>query len=82
MTKTQRTTPQDRMIGARVRTARRLRRLTALELGQRLIPPMGKNQLGKYERGENRLSASMVVAIADALQISLDYLVYGDRGVQ
>lgn len=68
--------PIDVAVGARIRIRRRW-----LGLSQRaLAAPLGLTfqQLQKYERGSNRVSASKLVAIAAALDCSVGHLVGED----
>lgn len=55
----------DRHLGRQIRLRRRLLGLTQADLGQELA--ITAQQIQKYEKGENRISASMLLAIGQAL---------------
>ncbi|HYC99268.1 helix-turn-helix transcriptional regulator [Brevundimonas sp.] len=59
------TDPVDRFVGERLRTARLQRGMSQTELGQAMN--LSFQQIQKYERGANRISASMLVRAARAL---------------
>ena len=63
---TERTEQLDREVGARVRARRRELRMSQTRLGDRLGVTF--QQVQKYERGVNRISASTLVLVAEALQ--------------
>ena len=58
--------PVDQEIGARLRVRRKQLGLSQTELGERL--GVSFQQLQKYERGTNRISASSLIVLADALE--------------
>lgn len=58
----------DREIGARLRFARRVRGLNQAELGRAIS--VSFQQVQKYELGANRISASALVLLARALEVS------------
>ena len=58
----------DSILGARVRRLRLARQMSQAELGERL--GVSFQQVQKYERGANRISASTLVSIANALEVS------------
>jgi transcriptional regulator with XRE-family HTH domain len=62
----ERTEQLDQEVGARVRARRRELRMSQTKLGDRLGVTF--QQVQKYERGVNRISASALVVIAEALQ--------------
>ncbi len=62
----ERTEQLDREVGARVRARRRELRMSQTKLGDKLGVTF--QQVQKYERGVNRISASALVLIAEALQ--------------
>lgn len=58
----------DREIGARLRFARRVRGLNQAELGRAIN--VSFQQVQKYELGSNRISASALILLARALEVS------------
>ena len=60
------TRPIDQEIGARVRVRRKQLGINQAELGERL--DVSFQQMQKYERGANRISASSLVVLAEALK--------------
>ncbi len=62
-------TPDDTIIGRNVRTHRERRGLTQAELGGRIGVTF--QQVQKYERGVNRVAASRLCLIAQALDVSV-----------
>jgi transcriptional regulator with XRE-family HTH domain len=65
--------PIDVSVGARIRTRRRQLGISQGVLGQHLN--LTFQQVQKYERGANRVSASMLVRTAEKLETSVGYLV-------
>lgn len=65
--------PIDIGVGARMRIRRKERGLSQTELGDHLN--LSFQQIQKYERGANRVSASMLVKAAEVLECSVGYLV-------
>ncbi|NTG05330.1 helix-turn-helix domain-containing protein [Rhizobium rhizogenes] len=61
----------DKQVGARIREARMMRGVTQVDLSARIGVTF--QQLQKYEKGANRVSASKLVAISDALQVDTSY---------
>lgn len=61
--------PVDQFVGQRVRAERMHRKLTQTQLGAAL--GVSFQQVQKYERGTNRMSASMLVKAARALDIAV-----------
>ena len=70
------------MFGARMRAARERLGLSQVELGQRL--GMVRQQINNYEQGRFEPSWDTARRIADALDVSLDYLAdrQGDRAAR
>ena len=66
-----RTTPIDRLIGARVRLRRQSLGMSQTELGERIGVTF--QQLQKYETGTNRISASRLAAIASILGVPITF---------
>ncbi|WP_232793197.1 helix-turn-helix domain-containing protein [Caulobacter hibisci] len=67
--------PVDQHVGARLRLARKMRGLP-----QRVLAaPLGLTfqQIQKYERGANRISASMLYALARQLSVPIDWFFEG-----
>lgn len=71
-------TPLDAEIGARVKLARKLMGLNQQQLGD--AAGITFQQIQKYERGQNRISASRLLQIAKALNKPITYF-YGDENV-
>ena len=69
--------PIDRLVGQNIRAFRTMRKMTQGALGERIGVTF--QQIQKYERGANRVSGSMLVAIAAALDTSVGWLV-GEEG--
>jgi transcriptional regulator with XRE-family HTH domain len=67
----------DRQVGHRVRTRRLLLGMSQEKLGEAL--GLTFQQVQKYEKGTNRISASRLQQIARILDVSIDYL-YGNGG--
>jgi len=65
-------------IGARLRARRRQLGLSQSELAAKL--GVSFQQVQKYERGANRIAASTLVMAADALDVSVAWLV-GEEGI-
>ncbi|MCJ9673280.1 MULTISPECIES: helix-turn-helix domain-containing protein [unclassified Neorhizobium] len=61
----------DRQVGSRIRQARLMRGVSQVELSARIGVTF--QQLQKYEKGANRVSASKLVAISDALDVDTSY---------
>jgi transcriptional regulator with XRE-family HTH domain len=59
--------PIDVLVGLKIRELRRGRRMSQASLGQKL--GITFQQIQKYERGANRISASMLVRAADAFEV-------------
>lgn len=68
----------DRQIGARIRHVRKMRGLSQTQLGEAIGVTF--QQVQKYERGDNRVSASTLVRVAGALDTSVAALVGEDGG--
>lgn len=66
---------RDRLIGARIRERRMFLGLSQSDLGERL--GITFQQVQKYEKGFNKLSASRLVDVCVALGVSIHYA-YGD----
>lgn len=69
-------TPLDMEIGARVKLARKIAGWSQQQLGD--VAGITFQQIQKYERGQNRISASRLVEIAKALNKPISYF-YGDE---
>ena len=65
----------DREVGLRVRTLRQSRRMSQNDVGERL--GITFQQIQKYERGANRVGASRLQQISDALGVSPFYFFEG-----
>ena len=62
-------------VGGRVRVRRRLIHMTQETLADRIEVTF--QQVQKYERGSNRISASKLFAIAEALEVPISYFFEG-----
>lgn len=65
--------PIDVYAGSRLREARLLRGMNQSELGKALSSPITFQQVQKYERGVNRISASRLCEFAEILQLPPSY---------
>ncbi len=63
------------MIGERVRIARRKSGLSLRELADRLGGQVTPMSISKYERGEMEPSSTVLIALAKALDVTLEFLV-------
>lgn len=66
------------MIGQRLKLARAAAGLSLRELENRIGNRVTAQAIGKYERDESMPSSGVLIALADALGVSVDYLV-GDQ---
>lgn len=66
------------MIGPRLKLARSAAGLSLRGLEQRMGCRVTAQAIGKYERDQSMPSSGVLIALADALSVSVDYLV-GDR---
>lgn len=67
--------PVDQHVGSRVRLRRQLLGMSQEALGERI--GVSFQQVQKYERGTNRVGASRLVKIADALEVTPSYFFEG-----
>ena len=67
----------DRLVGQRLRWRRRELRLTQEKLGELLN--LTFQQVQKYEKGVNRISAGRLYEVASALGVTIDYFYEGAR---
>ena len=67
--------PIDRYVGNKIKTARKLRKMTQTDLAQTI--DVSYQQIQKYEKGDNRVSASMMYMIAQAINVPLAYFYEG-----
>ncbi len=67
--------PVDQLVGARVRARRKVLGMSQTQLG--IEVGVTFQQIQKYERGRNRVSASMLYDIADAMAVDIPYF-FGD----
>ena len=63
--------PVDETIGQRIRTARVNASMTQVQLGEHL--GCSSQQIHKYERGDNRVSAGTLFTIAQVLDYPVDW---------
>ena len=66
------------MIGQRLKIARSASGLSLRGLEKQIGNRVTAQAIGKYERNESMPSSSVLIALADALDVSVDYLV-GDQ---
>ena len=71
--------PVDAYVGARIRTRRTMLNLSDAELGRR-IGGMSPQQIQKYQRAENRVSAGKLYDLAIALEIPVEWFFEGLQG--
>lgn len=74
--RSKRVTKEDVDIGLRVFKARLLKNRTKIDVADAI--EISSQQLGKYERGQDRISASLLKKIADYLQVEVNYFLSGD----
>jgi len=67
--------PIDASVGAQVRSLRRQRGLTQTQLGD--VLGLTFQQIQKYERGTNRISASRLAMLAEALKVPVSVFFEG-----
>lgn len=65
--------PMDVYVGARLCAARRAKGWSQKYIGSLLSDTVTFQQIQKYERGINRVSASMLYEFATALEVSVTY---------
>lgn len=65
----------DYHVGQQIRKRRQDTRVSQVLLASRI--GVSFQQIQKYERGKNRVSASMLYVIAGALQVSIEYFFQG-----
>ena len=68
--------PADKYAGARLRTSRLARKMSQTELGEALGVTF--QQVQKYEKGTNRISASRLQQIANVLDVPITFF-FDDR---
>ena len=68
------------MIGNRLKLARSAAGLSLRELSGRMNNKVTAQAIGKYERNESMPSSGVLIALADALNVSVSYLT-GDSGI-
>lgn len=70
--------PIDAHVGAQVKIRRKAKRMTQQQLAE--ILGLTFQQIQKYERGANRVSASKLMMIAEALDVPISYFFDGLDG--
>ena len=68
------------MVGQRLNLSRTAAGLSLRELGARIGNRVTAQAISKYERNESMPSSDVLIALADALDVSVDYLA-GDRAM-
>lgn len=64
-------------VGKRIRLARENKELTQSQLGNKLTKPLTATALSLYESGDREVSVSVLVEIAEILDVKLEYLIKG-----
>lgn len=72
--------PVDKAVGARVRELRIRAGVSQVELGNAL--GVSFQQIQKYEKGSNRMGASRLVQVSNALNVPVETLFDGVNGVE
>ncbi|MEQ8450011.1 MAG: helix-turn-helix transcriptional regulator [Nitratireductor sp.] len=72
--------PVDKAVGARVRELRIRAGVSQVELGRAL--GVSFQQIQKYEKGSNRMGASRLVQVSNALGVTVETLFDGVAGVE
>jgi len=72
--------PVDVHVGQRIRMLRKMRQMSQSELSDTI--GLTFQQIQKYERGANRVSASMLFGIAEALEVKIAYFFEGLQPVR
>jgi len=70
--------PIDIHVGMQLRAVRTARGWSQQHLGSQIIEPITFQQIQKYERGINRISASMLHELAQALRLPVGYFFPSD----
>jgi len=65
------------MIGARIKQAREAKGMTQPELAY--IVGVVKHMITMIERGTRQVTAPLLVVLAEVLDVTADWLLYGDR---
>ena len=68
------------MIGSRLKLARSASGLSLRGLSDRIDNRVSAQAIGKYERNESMPSSGVLIALADSLRVSVDYLT-GDPSI-
>lgn len=69
--------PIDQVIGKNLRKIRKQQGISGMELGQALSAPITFQQVHKYERGENRICARMLLECCMILNCQLSDMLNG-----
>jgi transcriptional regulator with XRE-family HTH domain len=69
--------PRDREVGQRIRAQRLIRKMSQEELGDRI--GITFQQVQKYEKGTNRVSAGRLIRISEILGVPVSFFLEGDR---
>ena len=69
------------MIGSRLKLARSASGLSLRELSKRIENLVSAQAIGKYERDESTPGSGVLLALADALRVSVNYIT-GDPGIR
>lgn len=68
------------LVGFHIQTARRSKKITQAELAERI--DMSVSYISCIERAKKRISLETMVRIADALDTSVDYFLFGNLKAQ
>lgn len=72
--------PDDVLLGAKIRAFRNAANVSQAELGAALTPPVSFQQIQKYEKGVNRVSHVKLTQICDALKCTVADMTADLRG--
>ena len=77
---TRSTGPIDKYLGDRIRARRIMIKMSQEELGEKL--GVSFQQIQKYEKGVNRVSAALMVSVAQILNVDIGYFFDGTQKVR
>lgn len=67
------------LIGKRVREARKKAGLSLGEVAKAIVPPLTLQQLGIYERGENRWPVVTLCEVARVINVPVNELIFVNK---
>lgn len=71
----------DSIVGSNILRVRKEKGISQQQLASALVPPMTFQQISKYERGDNKVHAERLVALATALGCSVSEFFVGVSGL-